>query len=139
METLDGAAPAAPKTPLVAFVAKFDHDGIFWPPLEPRRLEAVNAGDVVFGDPALKDVLPAGALYVGESCDNAGGRYKWDGQRFVPLPREQRKAEAGVPTLEQAVYDYFSSLDPAALPKRSAAWCEWFRRSMDERGKKGGS
>lgn len=133
-----GAAPAAPK-PLVACVAVLDHDGVYWPPLEERLAETVKPGELVFGDPALTDVLPAGAIYVDVDCDLPGGKYRWDGKakRFEPLPREQRKEMPQAPTLEQAFYDFVTDGGRVTpTPPLVAAWVAWFRKTFDESGKR---
>jgi hypothetical protein len=139
MGSPDGAAePAAPE-PLVALVAVLDHDGVYWPPLEPRLPDAVKAGELVFGPPELQKVIPEGAVYVDAGCDLAGGQYKWNAlmRRFDPLPREQRKEAPKAPTLEQAFYDFVTDGGQARpLQPRVAAWVDWFVKTLDEKVRK---
>lgn len=129
MEQSDGAT--APRVR----IALLDHDGVYWPPLLERALGDVVAGDIVFCDRELAELLPEGAIYVDRNCDLAGGQYTWNGEAksFIPLPRHRRKESAGVPTLEQAFYDLITE-GPSA--PRVQAWCVWFKQSLDERGAK---
>jgi hypothetical protein len=119
---------------LVARVARLDHDQVYWG-LEDHPVKDVKAGDLVFGDPSLKDVIPQGAVYVDLDCDLPGGKYRWNSQlrRFDPLPRGQQKEMPQAPTLEQAFYDFCLKFGVEQLPTRTAAWCQWMKNSVDER------
>lgn len=136
MENVEGAA--APE-PLVALVAVLDHDGVYWPPLEPRTPEGVRPGELAFGPPELQKVLPEGAVYVDTGCDLTGGRYKWNAElrRFDPLTKAEQKAAPQAPTLEQAFYDFVTNGGQARPQQpRVAAWVDWFLKTIDERGRR---
>jgi hypothetical protein len=113
-----------------AKVARLDHDQVYWG-LEDRPLAEIKAGDLVFGDPVLAELLPKGAVYVDRDCDLAGGQQRWDAAAgcFVPLPEAARKPGPTAPTLEQAFYDYLTIGKKAP---RVVAWCEWMKKTMDE-------
>ena len=116
-------------------VAVLDHDQVYFG-LTEKPLAEVQPGELVFGDPALAEELPFGTLYVDRDCDLSPGVYRWNGKSFEPLPRHQRKAAIEAPTLEQAFYDFVTDqgrITPSA--PRVAAWAQWFRKSMEGRGK----
>lgn len=127
------------KNPMVR-IARLDHDLVYWGLGEEMPCGDAKAGDLVFGDPVAIPALPEGAVYVDRGCDLPHGMQRWNAtaRRFEPLPREQRKAAPEAPTLEQALYDYLATLPAAALPTRTAAWCAWFRRTVDERDRQKG-
>ena len=118
-------------------VARLDHDQVYFGLVE-KPLAEVQAGELVFGDPALAEELPFGARYVDRDCDLAAGAYRWESAAgaFEPLPSSQRKAAIEAPTLEQAFYDFVTDqgrITPSA--PRVAAWAQWFRKSMEAIGK----
>jgi hypothetical protein len=118
---------------LTAKVARLDHDQVYFG-LDDKAVDELAAGDVVFGDPALADGLPAGAVYVGRDCDLPGGRYKWDGKTFVPLPPTLQKKAESAPDHERAFYELCRCLynaTPAAVPPATIAWCVSYERSFD--------
>lgn len=103
------------------FKLKLDHDGVYW------GAEAIAETDVKEGDVIL-DHEP----------DNAPGRYKWNAEqkRLDALPPTQIKTAPGAPTLDQAFHHLVESLKEAghALPPTVHAWCEEFKKTIDEVG-----
>lgn len=61
---------------LMARVARLDAERIYMGLGDPVPVDEVKTGDFVFGDPALKDVLPEGAVWVERECDLPPAKYR---------------------------------------------------------------
>lgn len=61
---------------LMARVARLDAERVFMGLADPIPADEVQSGDFVFGDPALKDLIPEGAVWVERECDNPPGKYR---------------------------------------------------------------
>lgn len=71
------AGPAAPAAePLLVRIAKLDRERVYLGLGDPVPLDQVKAGDAVFGDPAIKEKLPEGAVYVDRDCDLPAQEYR---------------------------------------------------------------
>lgn len=116
-------------------VARLDHDLVYWGLVE-KPLAAVQAGELVFCPPELRDQLPDGARWVDAGCDLAGGVCKWNAElgRFDPLPRTLRKKlEEQVPH-ERALYELLKAnhqRDAAGVPSPCIEWALGFEKSLD--------
>lgn len=101
------------------FRLKLDHDGVYF------GSEALLEGEEV--------ALGADDVVLDHAPDNAPGLYRWSRKeaRLEALPKAQQKAAPGAPTLEQAMHEFFTL--GFAGPK-AKAWCEWFEKSIDNRG-----
>lgn len=60
----------------MARVARLDAERLFMGLGDPVPIDEVKAGDFVFGDPALKALLPEGATWIERDCDLPPGRYR---------------------------------------------------------------
>lgn len=110
----------------MALRARLDHDLVYWGPEEVAEL---GPDDVAAPDDAIRV-----------------GCYRWqpakDGEcgHWVPLEPRQVKKQEGAPTLEQAFADYLEAMVSdeviagTVLPRRTKAWLEAFKISIDERG-----
>lgn len=87
----------------MARVARLDPERVFLGLSDPLPLSEVKAGDFVFGDPALKDALPADAVYVERDCDLASGKYR------LVAPHDDHQVWHFVP-LADALLDSFSKM-----------------------------
>lgn len=61
---------------LMARVARLDAERIYMGLGDPVPAAEVQAGDFVFGDPALREALPEGAIWVERDCDLPPAKYR---------------------------------------------------------------
>jgi len=94
----------------------------------------LDSDDVYFGCAPITEAdipsLDPGAVVVDIAPDNPPGCYRWmrDSGYLAPLEKSQQRTEPGVPTIEQAFYD-FLTIGPDAA--RVMAWREWYAKTVD--------
>lgn len=125
---------------LMARVAKLDHDQVYWGLGDPVPLEELKPGDRVFGDPALKDALPEGVVYVERDCDLPPGRYQLSAPsadhpfwHFVPLDARRARLVPDAPNAERALYELALDLYKRDhhLPPYLLDWALWWETTID--------
>lgn len=79
---------------------------------------------------------PPDRVEVPGGCDLVPGRYRWDGDQFVPIPL---RGGAGIPeepnTLRAIARGFMALRDQGTeLPGETLDWISWYERSIDNQG-----
>jgi hypothetical protein len=72
-------------------------------------------------------------IVVPEGCDLAPGKYRWDGEAFLPLRPAQPSSEAEPDALRAMALFVMAAANGKPAPAEAVAWAEWYLKSIDAR------
>lgn len=103
--------------------------------MSQKQTAVVDAKNIYLGMFEEGAELPAGALRIPEitECDLEPGRYRWQGDSFVPVRRDAEGRLQESPDMIHAIYDGFGALERQGFdfPPSTKEWMRWYATTFD--------
>jgi hypothetical protein len=88
-------------------------------------------------DDVLEDaILPGSRILVPDGCDLAPGKYRWNGQTFIPIGANgQDMVAEELDTVRAITLALMAIRDGKPFPPETLKWLDWYENSFDNLGK----